>query len=92
MIKPAGCVYSSAIYACPTLEGARYGTWAAVLLKDATPEVKNVTSCWNQSRLAGMGELRLALVSTKMAMYEPLRGNGELRVGTTDGTGWGVSQ
>ncbi len=34
-----------------------------------------------------MGELRLAVVSTRMAMYEPLRGNGEARLGTEDGTG-----
>jgi len=57
-----------------------------VALKEAMPALVKVMSCWNQSRFAGMGELRLAVVSTRMAMYEPLRGNGELRLGTEDGT------
>lgn len=52
----------------------------------ATPVGEKVTSCWNQSRSAGIGALRFAAVSTAMAMKEPFRVSGDMRVGAFAGT------
>lgn len=59
--------------------------------EEAMPAEEKVTSCWNQRSSAGMGELRFAVVSTAMAMKEPLSATGEASFGAKDGTGYKVS-